>query len=228
VNPGTPVSSDFREFVAGLTAPIGNQYPRPWTTLAAEPERARVFIVGANQATAFERNLCTHDEFVDSLFDRGLAARLYARARGGGTSPPSLARRNIQMLAELLDSHGVPALETNVVCYATPMSSDLRRPEHRAGAERGAEVFRALLERVRPDALLVHGEGVRKQLSRSLGTTLPEPARAAADEPAKKRVAGDWDLDVYVIQSLAPPAWNRWSGWAPEHLARLAGEVART
>jgi hypothetical protein len=150
--------NDFWDFVYELTNPINGQYPRPWMTRSRQPERSKVWLVGVNQATAFPTTACTHQEFVDSLFDPDASRRLYLRIRPD--SSPSPTRVNIDGFVRRIAKHGIDdVLETNVVCYGTRRSAELRRPEHARGRERGEYIFNALLDRIRPRVLIVNGVG---------------------------------------------------------------------
>jgi hypothetical protein len=119
-----------------------------------------------------------------------------------------------------LRARGVDAvLETNVICYSTPMSAALGAPEHGGGREHGTALFRTLLEAVRPEVIVAHGSGTAKDLGRVLGVRLPKPP-TAADQPVPEALADG--ATILVIPSLAPPAWNRWASWAPRYFDRVA------
>jgi hypothetical protein len=102
-----------------LTQPVNGQFPRPWMTDMVNPEEARVFIVGQNQATGFPPALVGgHKVYIDALFNRnGRSCRqLYDAIRG--PEGPSPTRKNIDALREALAHVGVhDVLETNVICY---------------------------------------------------------------------------------------------------------------
>ncbi|MGH8785982.1 MAG: hypothetical protein ACREYA_12975 [Cupriavidus necator] len=71
--PTGPVSksSDFEAVIGHLTQPVGGQYPRPWMTSLRDPMRARVFIVGQNQAKNYPIGLVgSHGRHMDALFNR--------------------------------------------------------------------------------------------------------------------------------------------------------------
>jgi hypothetical protein len=107
---------------------------------------------------------------------------------------------------------------TNVICYATPMSRDLRLPQHKGGEECGKAIFQALLDWVRPKVLIAHGSGTGKTLGQFLGAALPSPPlRPVA--PVPTRIAG---MTVFVIPSLAPPQWNQWAAWAGSYMVTVA------
>lgn len=210
-----------------LTQPIDGQYPRPWMTKLAAPESAKVFIVGKNQAKEYPvEEVGSHSRYLDALFNRnGQTCRgLYDRISGGQPSP---TRKNTDSLTTRLERAGVSeVLETNVICYSTPMSSHLSLPVHRGGRDRGREVFRTLLYLVRPSVLVVHGAGAARELGKVIEVELPEAADADGP-PVMKQTA---ERTVFVLPSLAPPAYNLWSRWAPNHLdqvARAAAQVVR-
>ncbi len=95
------------------------------------PEKARVFIVGANQATPFPVNMVqSHADDMDALFHRNGqdCRKLYERVRDGRPSP---TRANTDRLRNGLKAHGVTDIvETNVICYARPMRHDLADKKH--------------------------------------------------------------------------------------------------
>ena len=79
----------------------------------------------------------------------------------------------------------------------------------------------------KPSILIAHGAGTRKELGKVLGVALPE-CPTGPEQWAIKLVTYEGNrLQVFVIPSLAPPAYNRWQSWAPAYLDAVAGEVAR-
>jgi hypothetical protein len=132
-----------------LTRPLNGQYPRPWMTKLTDPAQAKVFIVGKNQAKGYPVELVGNQgRHIDALFNRnGQTCRgLYDQIN---QNKPSPTRQNIVSLVKKLADAGIrETLETNVVCYSTPMSSDLSRSIHQGGAERGEEIFRACSQQV--------------------------------------------------------------------------------
>ena len=222
------MGAEFEEVIRALTQPINGQYPRPWMTKLRDPLAARVFIVGNNQAKTFsEADVGSQDLFIDALFNRnGQSCRgLYDKVTVGKASP---TRRNIDALTRRLESRGVrEILETNVICYSTPMSSDLAQLKHSGGSQMGTEIFRTLLKMVRPSILIAHGVGTRKELGKVLGVTLPKCPRGP-DERALKAVAYAGNrLRVCVIPSLAPPAFSRWQPWASGYLDAVTRQVTQ-
>jgi hypothetical protein len=211
-----------------LTLPVNNQFPRPWMTDLKRPEKARVFIVGYNQAAGFSISNIPggHRAYIDALFNRnGMSCRqLYLFLRGG--KGPSPARKNIDTLRKCLANFGInDVIETNVICYSTSMSKVLASPAHHGGKAAGRHIFWEILGIIRPTVLIVHGIAATKEL----GRVLSPPAanlRAAASNPAQsvshKRVSmllrgRPYTPMVLVIPSLAPPKWNCWQNWAPAH-----------
>ncbi|HEV8176294.1 MAG TPA: hypothetical protein VGP44_01265 [Gemmatimonadales bacterium] len=196
-----------------------------------DPASAQAFIVGRNQATPFPvGQLASHDAYIDALFNRygqSHSAR-YARIRASAGKAGSPTRANTERLTTLLERHGVSGvLETNVICYSSPMSADLSMESHRGGKEAGTRIFRELLSAVQPRILIVHGEGTRADVGKILSQALPPPPTGPEDELARSAVtlggaSGTRPSAVFVIPSLAPPGWNRWSRWAPAYLERLA------
>ena len=201
-----------------------------------DPTKATTFIVGRNQATPFPVELVgSQDTFLDAIFNRngqGHAA-LYERLRarmGKGSSP---TQSNIERLASLLKRHGVRGvLETNVICYSSPMSADLQDANDRGGKEAGMRVFSALLRAIQPRLIIAHGTATRVDLEKIVGTPLPKPPHGPQDKVAAKEVAlpggsSERRTLVFVIPALAPPGWHKWSSWAPSYLEKLARRAAK-
>ena len=216
-------TTPFYVTIQQLTKPLNRRYPRPWMTKLADPASARVFIVGKNQAKGYPvERVGSHQRHMDALFNRNgeSSRKLYDEVTGGEPSP---TRLNIEGLTRRLEQRGVSeVLETNVICYSTPMSSDLSLPRHDGGRQRGQEIFRTLLHRIEPAVLVVHGAGASKELARLLGTGLPEPPTTPGEIRRTDTSLGT----VFVIPSLAPPAYNKWSSWAPGYLNGIADAVA--
>lgn len=213
--------ASFEATVSALTRPLNGQYPRPWMTDLVDPLSARVFIVGRNQAKSYDAARLTHRRHMDALFNRnGESCRgLYDELVGAS----SQTRQNTNRLRELLLQAGVDSvLETNVICYSTPMSAILSTAAHAGGRGRGTEIFRTLLESVQPSVLIVHGAGTIKDLSKVLSYDLPAPC-AAPGKPVSARIG---NTTVFVVRSLAPTEWWQWHGWAWSHLKLVAEEVA--
>jgi hypothetical protein len=197
-------------------------------TKLTDPRAAKVFIVGQNQATEYHvERVGSHDRHLDSLFNRnGESCRgLYEEVTGGR---PSRTRPNIEDLTRRLERRGVSeVLETNVICYSTPMSSHLTQQIHTSGRQRGDELFRTLLALIQPPILIVHGAGASKSLGHTFGEVLPPPPQEADDLVVVQLERLKYSPFVFVIPSLAQPAFNVWRSWAPAHLENVAGEVAR-
>lgn len=208
--------------VRRATSPINGQYPRPWMTKSTTPWTSRVFTVGRNQKNGFPvERVGDHDRYIDALFNRnGRSCRaLYDEI----VDRPSPTRLNTDRFVGKLASNGVSdVIETNVICYSTPMSADLRLKAHSEGKERGTELFRAILDIIRPRALVVHGAGASKDLGRLLQVELPA-VPGAPDQAARTSIGG---VTIWIIPSLAPPGWNKWSRWADAHLDLVGREVA--
>jgi len=210
--------------IKDLTKPLNNQYPRPWMTKLTIPYEADTFIVGKNQRNGYPVDVSgSHQRYLDALFNRnGEGCRkLYDEITRGKSSP---TRKNIDIFVRELEGVGVRRiLETNVICYSTPMSPDLRLEIHAGGEKRGEEIFRFLLTVIKPKILVVHGVGASKKLSSILGIDLGRVPTSVND----LRLYHCDGMFVVVIPSLAPPAFNVWSTWAPAHLAKVAKAVAR-
>lgn len=213
-----------------LTQPVDGQFLRPWMTDMAHPEKARIFVVGRNPATRFPAALIgSHDDYIDALFNRNdrSCRKLYEQLRGDdGLSP---TRKNIGKLRENLAREGLTdVVETNVICYSTPMSSDLTK----SGKAVGGQIFEEILAIIRPKILIAHGAGTAKELGRVLSARLPAAASNQADDVSCAHVHAhlrgeSYAPIVFVIPSLAPPAWNVWQKWAEPHLAETCAQVRK-
>ena len=122
-----------------LTRPINGQYPRPWITRSKHPFSSEVFVVGINDAKAFPvSKVGSHDRFLDAFFNRGGEDLLRALLKV--TSGPYHTWNNVENLICRLEKHQVMnVLSTNVICYSTPMSSDLQQSSHASAAARATD-----------------------------------------------------------------------------------------
>jgi hypothetical protein len=214
----------FHGAISALTQPLNGQYPRPWMTELADPLSATVLVIGHNQTMCYDETLLTHDRHLDALFNRnGESCRgLYDELNGFN---PSQTRRNTDCFRSMLAKEKViQVLETNVVCYSTPMGNQIRLPRHNGGQVRGSEIFQTLLDFVKPRVLIAHGAKTRKLLGRLLGTTLPDPPKQDGD-PRPVLVG---KMTIFITPSLAPPQWNKWQGWAQQYLVEIAKAAARS
>ncbi len=196
------MNAEFERSIVELTRPLNGQLPRPWMTTLRDPCAADTFVVGRNQRNGYRlEEVGSHERHLDALFNRnGQSCRqLYDEITGGKSSP---TRQHIDGFARQLEQAGVRRiLETNVICYSTPMSADLRARFNTGGAARGEEIFRFLLAAIKPKAIVVHGAGASRQLGRILAADLgPEPESAG-----DLRSSIHEGMLVVVIRSLAPP-----------------------
>lgn len=218
----TTLQGSFEAAISKLTGPVNGQYPRPWMTDLTDPLSADVFLVGKNQRNGYGISSLTHERHIAALFNRnGESCRgVYDEMTALRPSP---TRVNTDRFRKALAVEGISrVLETNVVCYSTPMSSDLRLPQHKGGSIRGIEIFCALLHFIQPTVLIAHGSGTRDTLTQLLGSPLPAPPASMSD--AQHVMVGA--LKVFVIPSLAPPQWNQWKNWAEPYLIKVAKAVA--
>jgi len=215
-----------------LTQAVNGQFPRPWLTDMKHPEGARLFIVGYNQATIFRAATLDYDCYIDALFNRNgrSCLRLYERMRLPRDT--SQAQRNLNALRECLASRGViDVVQTNVICYSTPMARDLARVENRAGKLVGRQIFCEILGMIRPIVLIAHGARTTKELGRVLRKKLPRAASNPAEVVSCVRVHTQLGGEpyapmVFVIPSLSPPKWNSWQKWAQPHLAETCARAS--
>ena len=220
----TGASAEFEETISLLTQPLNGQYPRPWMTNLTNPLEADVFIVGKNQRNGYDcARLGSHDRHLDALFNRNhqTCRQIYDEMTAGKASP---TRKNTDRFVQTLASSSVyNILETNVICYSTPMSADLRLGQHAGGSKRGEDIFRYLLTAINPKVLIVHGSGSAKKLSSILRENLDREPRYAQD----LCLTSLGNLHIFVIPSLAPPAFNKWSSWANPHLELVASTLKK-
>ena len=218
----------FEQLIRELTTEINGQYPRPWMTGLEDPSRADVFIVGYNPKTAYPSNDVSYERFIDSLFNRnGETCRKFYDE----ITKQTPTRGNIEMFADKLTKAGVNSiLETNVVCYGG-RKDHLGFREHHGGKARGMEIFRNLVEVIRPKAILLHGKGVCDEFRHSFNLSLlPDPP-----DTKDKFVQINLDLktELFVIPSLALPGFRNWPpfplesfcNWADEYLDEVSKRV---
>jgi hypothetical protein len=151
---------------------------------------------------------------------RGLYDELYPS--------PSKTRTNLDEFASRLAAAGITeVLQTNVVCYSTPMSADLRRTEHRMGSKLGGRIFDALLKAVRPKVVVLHGAGTCKAFEQQFDLPVPRPPADAGDGIRRSTLSfGPFETEIIAIPSLAPPGFNMWSAWAPRYLDAVSAHIA--
>ena len=215
------MTDKFEGKIRELTEPINGQLPRPWMTEMKNPLEADVFIVGMNQSNGYSAEDIPHQRHLDALFNRnGESCRgLYDETTKG---KPSRTRQNIDRFVARLNQRAIHnILETNVICYSTPMSADLRNQAHAGGARKGEEIFRYLLAEIAPTVLIVHGKGSAERISNILKIN-PLQVPRSADEICD--VQTDRHL-VIPIPSLAPPGFNMWAPWADGYLDKVADRV---
>ena len=215
------MNEKFEERIRELTQPVNGQLPRPWMTQMKSPLEADVFIVGMNQRNGYPANDIPHPRHLDALFNRnGESCRgIYNEVTKGKPSP---TRQNTDRFVARLNEQGIQnILETNVVCYSTPMSSVLRNQAHAGGARKGEEIFRYLLDEIAPRVLIAHGAGTVKRIASILKMNQLKTPRST-DENCD--VQTEQHL-VIPIPSLSPPEFNKWQPWSDEYLDRVADRV---
>ena len=215
------MNNKFEEQIRRLTEPINGQLPRPWMTEMRNPLEADVFIVGMNQRNGYPAEDIPHQRHLDALFNRnGESCReLYAEVTKG---KPSRTRQNTNRFVARLNEQGVHnILETNVICYSTPMSAGLRSQTHAGSARKGEEIFRFLLAEIAPVVLIVHGVGSVNRISTILKVNRLEIPRST-DEICE--VQTEQHL-VIPIPSLSPPEFNKWQSWSDGYLEEVAKRV---
>lgn len=184
----------FLEETWQYTRAVDGQYPRPWMTDLSNPLDADCFIVGRNQRNGYAvADIGCQQNHINALFNkegascRGLYDSLYK---------PSPTRKNIDRLSQRLKKGGAQVLETNVICFSSPMSSDLTRGQR----SHGRDIFKWLLTRIPPKVIIVHGSGAAHELSKlDTATAL-----------------------IIEMPALAPPAYNKWHMKSDVELDRVS------
>ena len=215
------MTDKFEGKIRELTEPINGQLPRPWMTEMKNPLEADVFIVGKNQSKTYSAEDIPHQRHLDALFNRnGESCRgLYDGTTKGKPSP---TRQNIDgLVARLNQRHIHNILETNVICYSTSMSVDLRNQAHAGGARKGEEIFRYLLAEIAPTVLIVHGKGSAERISNILKIN-PLKVPCSADEICDVQTEPHL---VIPIPSLARPEVDKWASWRGGYLDKVAIRV---
>lgn len=190
----------FYEETFQYTREVDGQYPRPWMTDLSDPLEANCFIVGRNQRNGYEvAAIGSQQRHVDALFNRNGAS---CRDLYDSLFAPSPTRKNIDRLSQRLKKGGARVIETNVICFSSPMSNDLTRGQR----AQGSLVFKWLLNRIAPTVIIVHGRGAAKELSK-LDTSVAA---------------------VIEMPSLAPPAYNKWHAKSDDKLDQIAAKALST
>lgn len=211
----------FEETIRELTQPINGQLPRPWMTKMTNPLEADVFIVGMNQRNGYPADQIAHERHLDALFNQnGESCRgLYDEVTNGKLSQTRLNTDGLTARLNQRDVHDI--IETNVVCFSTPLGKDLRKSENVEGARQGEEIFCYLLDAIAPPVLIVHGSGSLKRIARILkvgNLKVPRSAEEICDIQTGDQL-------IIPIPSLAPPGFNMWSSWSNEYLDHVADRV---
>ena len=220
------VNSEFENTIFDLTLPINGQYPRPWFTNMSNPELADVFIVGRNQATVYSIDRITHEKHLNSLFNRNneSCVKEYQMFRG---EKPSKTRENIKNFTNVLNRYNIfNILETDIICYSSPMSSVLQSREHKQGKIKGLEIFTYILNYIKPKIIFCYGSGTIKDFRKYFRIVLPEISLTMTE---LKNIKVDNSV-YYSMPSLAPPAWNLWHSEANkyfEYIAESASKILR-
>lgn len=218
--------------IRNLTRKINGQYPRPWMTNLTDPMNAQVFIVGANQATAYtDDHVQSHGRHLDILFNRNgyNCYGFYEAVRG---EKPSKTRRNIEKFTEILNESGVSKiLETNLICYSTTSYAGLTTSKHPGGKEVGLTIFKTLIQCIHPKILILHGANVQNEFRKVFNPEAPNfpmlnRKPVPRNTPIEKEIEiGESRSVVFPIPSLAPPQFNIWSSWAEEYLTKVGTRV---
>lgn len=202
----------FEDLIRTMTTPRDGAYPRPWMT-DTDPDQAKILIVGASSAKTFRcADVGDHEQFLDALWNRnGRRCRVMYDA---ATTKPSRTRPNIDRLSEMLAARGLTSMQTNVSCASARYDAELSE-EDRA---HGTEIFKAVVEHVPWQAMIVYGVGASKRFGRAFGMAMPRvPLPDSA--PVQVSLRG---RTVFVSPTLAPPSY-RTSVWP--YLERVVGAI---
>ncbi|MDF8359433.1 hypothetical protein [Achromobacter anxifer] len=220
----------LEDLIEPLLRPINGQRPRPWFTHHQDPASARVFLVGANQASAYLKGAVSHEQHMDALFNRNdqTCERLYQELDFQSRSRPHIDRFCQELAARGIDD----VLQTNVVCYSTKNAKELSNAEHRAGRSRGKEIFRSLVSHVKPKIIVVHGVGSARMLRKSLGVEFdgpPSNTGAATNRIHTSSVLiGGYRTEIIAIPTLAMSGVAKWVSWQPYYFALVADHIAKS
>ncbi len=223
---------EFEKTLFNLTKPINGQYPRPWMTDLTNPFDAKVFIVGHNPATEFKvADIESHSTFMDALYNRNgqSCLGLYNKITG---AKPSKSRENIENLSNMLKKKEVTGLiETNVVCYSTSTSGDLHKKTNSEGLRIGETIFKTIVSTIKPPVIIIHGAGTKKAFEKNMKCKLPPCPESRNDIIKIKVFIPTYSTTIYIIPSLALPAYNTWknfSEWANEYLEKVTDHISQT
>jgi hypothetical protein len=215
----------LEKFFNEIILPVNGQYPRPWMTESIEPWESKIFIVGKNQAKTFSQNeIGSREAYISSLFNRGdeSCRELYNRL---SRNKPSRTRGHIDKFVDKLKKQNLSdIIETNVVCYSTPMSVDLRQAIHSGGIRKGSEIFLGLLEIIEPKVIVVHGVGAAKELARLINIEIPNPPK---DQEREILITKFQKSCIITIPSLASPEYEKWANWSDVFLDDVSNTVSK-
>jgi len=216
--------ADLERVIRPLTRRFNGQYPRPWHTDQTDPTTCRVFLIGRNWGAPFYvKKVGTHRRFIDAHFNRNgeSCVDLYNEVTGHS---PTLTKQAYKPLLDALSERGIcDTLETNVICYGTEGSSIvLNNPEHRGGKQRGIEIFRTVVEMIKPPVMICHGVGTAKDFKKIWNCEVPDPRNKKHDPEPLERSVADYYPTIFVIPSLGAPQVNKWDSWRPAYCESLA------
>lgn len=206
--------SEFEDRIRALTSPRNGIYPRPWTA-DTDPMPADVLIVGASSARTFRvADVGNHEQFVDALWNRnGKTCRAMYDA---ATSKPSLTRPNLDRLSQMLATHGLRSLQTNVTCASASYDADVSQDDR----AHGTALFKTVVTHVPWRAMILHGAGAGKRFGRAFGVSIPSVPSPEDAAPVWTTI---YDRPVFVSPTLAYPGY-RTSVWP--YLERVVAAIA--
>ncbi len=229
-------SKEFENTIWEMIQPMdgenGQQLPRPWFTAFEDPQKARVFVVGANQKNGYDPSEINVMRHFNGLFSReGETCRgIYEEA--GGRSKTRAQIDNL--ITRKLSNCGVnDGLETNLVCRSSRQFSDLDATER----DQGLDIFSFLIKTISPEIVILFGKGVIKGFARWVTRSTADSdyrglserlIHALPDEDSEPRFIHVNGAAVFCIRGLVHAGWTEWNPWAHAYTDRLADAVCET
>jgi hypothetical protein len=79
---------------------------------------------------------------------------------------------------------------------------------------------------IKPPVLIVHGAGAKTTLEKTLQHKLPSCPNNPDSIIMTKLSMDNYSMTVYVLPSLAPPAYNKWLEWATCYMEKIAIRIS--
>jgi len=152
---------NLESFASGLAALIGKPSSLRPFVCDGSPLHCRVFIVGHNPATPSVRDFWT--DWGSDGFDKATWMKSYLEERANSPLKPGKTFRpkispSRRVIDQVVAAAGIPILETNIFAGPSPDMSSLR--------ERDIAPFLYLVDTLKPDLLVTHGNEAEEAVSR--------------------------------------------------------------